>query len=94
MFEYHRGLVVKKSPQSWEVNRGVNPVVMLDVHGRLLNGVQGEVRVCEGKLGSGDIDDVGEELLGHNFLGRYIKHFGGQFPHNFLEAGGWGGARV
>ena len=24
--EYHRGLVVKKSPQSWEVNRGVNPV--------------------------------------------------------------------
>ena len=26
VFEYHRGLVVKKSPQSWEVNRGVNPV--------------------------------------------------------------------
>ena len=24
-------------------------------------------------------------------MGRYIKHFGGQFPHNFLEAGGWGG---
>ena len=27
-------------------------------------------------------------------LGRYIKHFGGQFPHNFLEAGGWGGGGV
>ena len=54
MFEYHRGLVVKKSPQSWEVNRGVNPVVMLDVHGRLLNGVQGEGWVYEGKLGCDD----------------------------------------
>ena len=32
VIESHRGLVVKKSPQSWEVNRGVNPVEGLVLH--------------------------------------------------------------